>query len=120
MKIISVKYLDGYKLEVQFSNGEKKIADFDYFLRKSTHVSINKFLDKSKFKNVVIDTGFLSWNDGEMEISALSVYNEFCLIETCVDLVVVPQTKPNKEADKLVSDFIKKEKLKRKKAQAKK
>ncbi len=37
-----------------------------------------------------------------------------------IDLVVVPQTKPNKEADKLVSDFIKKDKLKRKKAQAKK
>jgi hypothetical protein len=38
-------------------------------LRKSSHKSINKFLDKNKFKKVVIDTGFLSWNDGEMEIT---------------------------------------------------
>jgi len=81
MKILIVKYLDGYKLEVRFSNGELKIADFEDFLKKSKHISINKFLDKSKFKNVVIDTGFLSWNDGEMEISALSVYKEFCLLE---------------------------------------
>ena len=34
-----------------------------------------------------------------------------------IDLVVVPQTKPNKEADKLVSDFIKKDKLRKKKNQ---
>jgi hypothetical protein len=31
-----------------------------------------------------------------------------------IDLVVVPQTEPNKEADKLVSDFIKKAKLRKK------
>jgi len=81
MKILSVKYLDAYKLEVQFSTGEIKIADFEDFLKKSKHTSINKFLDKSKFKKVVIDTGFLSWNAGEMEISALSVYNELCMKE---------------------------------------
>jgi len=33
-----------------------------------------------------------------------------------VDLVVVPQTKPNKEADELVSDFIKKHKKRNRKA----
>lgn len=33
-----------------------------------------------------------------------------------VDLVVVPQTKPNKEADKLVSDFIKKHKKRNRQA----
>lgn len=36
-----------------------------------------------------------------------------------VDLVVVPQTKPDKEADKLVSDFIRKDKS-RKNARKKK
>jgi hypothetical protein len=30
-----------------------------------------------------------------------------------IDLVVVPQTKPNKEADKMISDFIKKDKLRK-------
>ena len=75
MKILKVKYLNEYKLEVMFSNGETKIADFEVFLKKSKNKSISKFLDKTKFKLVEIDTGFLSWNNGEMEISALSVFH---------------------------------------------
>jgi hypothetical protein len=77
MRILTVKYLSGYKLKVLFSNAEKCIADFESFLISSNNPYINKFLDMSKFKSVEVDTGFLSWNDGEMEISALSVYNEF-------------------------------------------
>ena len=79
MKILNVKYLEDYKLEVLFSNGEIKIADFKIFLQKSMNKSINKFLDKNKFKKVEIDNGFLTWNNGEMEISSLSIYNEFIL-----------------------------------------
>jgi hypothetical protein len=33
-----------------------------------------------------------------------------------IDLVVVPQTKPNKDADKIVSDYIKKHKKRNRKA----
>lgn len=36
-----------------------------------------------------------------------------------IDFVVVPQTKPDKEADNLVSEFIRKQKLKNPKARAK-
>jgi len=36
-----------------------------------------------------------------------------------IDFVVVPQTKPDKEADKLVSEFIRKDKLKRAASEAK-
>ncbi len=79
MKIISVKYIKDYKLEVVFSNRECKVANFEEFLKKSKHPSILKFLDIQAFKTVRIDTGFLSWNDGEMEISACSVYDDFCL-----------------------------------------
>ena len=78
MQIIKVLYLDNYKLQVFFSNGKNKIDNFEIFLNKSLNPSINKFLNKTKFKKVEIDNGFLSWNNGEMEISALSVYNEFC------------------------------------------
>lgn len=78
MKILKVKYLNEYKLEVLFSNGETKIADFEVFLKKSKNKSISKFLDKNKFKLVEIVTGFLSWNNGEMEISAVSVFNQYC------------------------------------------
>ena len=78
MKILKVKYLQEYKLEVLFSNNEKKTADIEFFKKKkSKNKSISKFLDKNKFKLVVIDNGFLSWNDGEMEISAHSVYSQY-------------------------------------------
>ena len=82
MKIINVKYLNGYKLEVLFDNKELKIADFEPFLKKAKNPSIKENLEPSKFKTVAIDTGFLSWNDGEMEISAESVYKDFCTLNT--------------------------------------
>ena len=77
MKIINVKYLNDYKLDVTFYNKETLIFDFESFLKHSNHKSINKFLNKDKFKKVVIDTGFLSWNNGEMEISGEWIYEEF-------------------------------------------
>jgi len=77
MKILSVKYIEDYKLEVRFSNQEQRIVDFEKFIKSSKNASINKFSDKNLFKQVVIDTGFLSWNQGEMEISASSVHKKF-------------------------------------------
>ena len=77
MKILKVKYLHDFKCEVAFSSGETKIADFEDFLKKSKNKSITKFLDKNKFKLVEIDTGFLSWNNGEMEISAHSLFHQY-------------------------------------------
>ena len=78
MKIINVKYIDGYKLEILFSNKEIKIADFEFFLKKAKNPTITENLKIEKFKKVSIDTGFLSWNNGDMEISAQSVYKDFC------------------------------------------
>jgi len=77
MQITEIKYLYDYKIEVTFSNNQIAIADFENFLNKSKNKMTNKFLDKKKFKKVTIDCGFLSWNDGEMEIDALTVYYEF-------------------------------------------
>ena len=78
MKIINVKYIDGYKLEILFSNNEIKIADFEFYLKKAKNPTITENLKIEKFKKVSIDTGFLSWNNGDMEISAQSVYKDFC------------------------------------------
>ena len=131
MKIISVKYIIDYKLEVCFSNGERKVANFEFFLKKSKHESINKFLNKNKFKKVTLDSGFLSWNDGEMEISASSVYNDFCIVQeansrSCYDkknecnndhIETTSPSQTNKPTKKIVSDYIKKNKSRLKKTQ---
>ena len=81
MRIISVNYLNDYKLEIIFSNSEKRICDFEFFLKNSKNKSISKYLNIQLFKKVIVDTGFLSWNDGEMEISASSAYSEYSIQE---------------------------------------
>ena len=79
MKILKVNYLHDYKLEVLFINGKVITADFEVFLTNAKNKSISKFLEIEQFKTVTVDNGFLSWNDGEMEISAMSVYKDFSL-----------------------------------------
>ncbi len=75
MKIVKVKYLSDYKLEVKFDNGEKRIADFEDFLFKDHSQMTTQFRDKKRFKNVSIAFGHLTWEDGQMDIPAESIYN---------------------------------------------
>lgn len=77
MQIIAVKYLKDYKLKVVFSDQKEKTADFENFLNSTKNPMTKAFLDIKKFKKVNIDTGFLSWNNGQMEISGQSINNEF-------------------------------------------
>ncbi len=74
-KITKVKYLSDYKLKVVFDNGEKRIADFKDFLFKSHNPMTTQFRDKKRFKNVSIAFGHLTWEDGQMDIPAESIYN---------------------------------------------
>ena len=75
--ITKVKYLNDYKLEIILYNKETIVFDFERFLKKSNHKSNRKYLDKDKFKRVELVSGFLSWNDGEMEISGEWIRNEY-------------------------------------------
>jgi len=75
MEIIKVKYLSDYKLEVEFDNSEKRIANFKDFLFKEHNPMTTQFRDKNKFKNVQIEFGHLTWEDGQMDISAESIFN---------------------------------------------
>ena len=77
IRITKVKYLIDYKLEIIIYNKETIVFDFERFLKKSTHKSNRKYLDKDKFKTVELVSGFLSWNDGEMEISGEWIWNEY-------------------------------------------
>ena len=78
MTILKVNYLSDYKLEVIFSNGAKRIADFKAFLFKEQNPMTTQFRDKERFKNVYIEFGHLTWENGQMDISAKSIFdNEF-------------------------------------------
>jgi uncharacterized protein (DUF1015 family) len=74
MKIVSVKYLTDYKLIVVFEDNQERIADFERFIKSSLQPMTNQFRDIERFKKVYIEHGRLTWEDGQMDISAESIY----------------------------------------------
>ena len=75
MEIIRVKYTKDYQLEVFFDNGEKRIVDFKSFLFNEKNPMTTQYRDIEKFKNVEIEFGHLTWDNGQMDISSESIYN---------------------------------------------
>jgi hypothetical protein len=75
MNIVKVKYLKQYKLKLTFSNGKAKEVDLKDFLMKAQNPMTTRFRDVSLFKNVAIENGNLTWEDGEMDLSAEWLYN---------------------------------------------
>jgi hypothetical protein len=76
MKIIRVKYLNEYTLEVEFDDGTVKYPNFKDFILNSKQPMTQQFEDIERFKNVSINHGHLTWEDGQMDISAHSIYND--------------------------------------------
>ncbi|HEY8689086.1 MAG TPA: DUF2442 domain-containing protein [Chitinophagaceae bacterium] len=60
MKSIAVKevtYIDGYKLEIVFTNDKKKLVDFQQFLTTHSHPQYNKYKKTENFKRFKIENG---------------------------------------------------------------
>ncbi len=70
MPLTDVKYIGGYKLELVFESGRKKIHDFKKFLFSSSHPSIKKYQNIDLFKQVKLykRAGLLTWDKHEMDI----------------------------------------------------
>ena len=66
ISIIKVKYIDGYKLQIEFRDGKIKQVDFEAFLKKSRHPDIQKYLDINEFRSFSVADGNLDWNDYEL------------------------------------------------------
>ncbi len=75
MRVKKVKYISGYKLAVEFTDGAKKTLDLSGFLRQATNPMTTKYRDKNLFKQVTVQNGSLTWN-GEMDIHALDIYKD--------------------------------------------
>ena len=74
MKLINVKHLDNYRIESEFEDGQKRITDFKKFLFQNHSPMTTQFRDVERFKKVSIERGNLTWEDGQMDISAESIY----------------------------------------------
>lgn len=72
--ITNAKYLDGYKLQIEFNDGVTKRVDFEDFLKRSKHPDIRKYLDIAEFRNYSIVEGNLDWNDYELCFPTYELY----------------------------------------------
>lgn len=75
MKLTSAKYLSDYKVALVFSDGESKIVDFKSFLDQAANPMTRDFLNLAKFQNFEVTHGYLSWNNGQMDFSADSLFS---------------------------------------------
>ena len=66
MKIIRVenaRYIDGYKVEIGFSDKTTKIVDFWNFLVEHPHPQHDKYKDISLFQQFKIEAGNIVWGE---------------------------------------------------------
>lgn len=69
--VISVKYLEDYKLEIVFKSGEKGVVDLSTIEQKGI---FSRFNDKEYFKSVYIHESVLTWPPGDLDIAPETVY----------------------------------------------
>lgn len=72
--VLSVKYIRGYKLEVEFETGEKGVVDLSEYPKKGG--VFNRFKDMEYFKKVYIDKEWsvLCWPD-DIDIAPETIYS---------------------------------------------
>lgn len=78
MKAISVKeakYIDGFKVELLFSDNKKKVVDFSSFLETHSHPQFNKYKKRVNFKRFNIENGNVVWGkDWDMIFPVYDLY----------------------------------------------
>jgi hypothetical protein len=70
-EISSATYLDGYRLDVLFTDGVRRIMDFLPLIRK--YPVFAPLHDVNVFKNFVV-TDTLEWNQGAIDIAPEYIY----------------------------------------------
>ena len=87
IKVISFTVLDGYSLQLRFSDGAEGIVDLSYIPRQGVFESWN---DPSFFREVSIDpeTGTLAW-PGEIDLDPYVLYSRVTgkFIEQVLELI---------------------------------
>ena len=76
LEIESVRYIDDYKLELIFNDGKINVVDFKNFLFSSGHPEIQKYKDKSLFKNYNLTYGELEWGDYDLVFPISDLYEK--------------------------------------------
>lgn len=72
--IISAHYVDGYKIDLRFSDGKSRVIDFEPFLRLSLNPMVQAYLDIDLFKQFSIEYGDLQWNGFDLCFPVADLY----------------------------------------------
>lgn len=74
LQIINLKYVEGYKLWLEFSDGKTQAVDFEPFLSASLHPEIEKYLKLQNFKKFKLENGELMWGDYDLIFPIIDLY----------------------------------------------
>lgn len=72
--IISAEYQGGYVLNLSFSDGFRRVLDFESFLLTAQNPMTTKYRDLALFRQFEIVHGSLTWNDNEMCFPIADLY----------------------------------------------
>jgi hypothetical protein len=74
LSIKSAKHPGGYKLELNFKNGVRRVVDFSEFLERSKNPLIRRYLDSNEFMSFEVEHGNLHWNDYDLCFPVSDLY----------------------------------------------
>jgi hypothetical protein len=72
--IEEVRYVDGYKLYLIFSDKKERTIDFEPFLSNSLNSMIRRYLNLDDFKRFTVEYGDLFWNDYDLCFPIADLY----------------------------------------------
>jgi uncharacterized protein DUF2442 len=72
--IKKAKYIDNYKIYLQFNDGKESTLDFKEFIFKSQHPDIKKYKDLKLFKKFKLSYGEIEWNDYDLVFPIYDLY----------------------------------------------
>jgi len=74
IEVKSALFVGDYAIRIIFNDEINKLVDFKGFLQSSSHPSIRKYLDETKFKEFNVIDGNLNWNDYDMIFPVFDLY----------------------------------------------
>jgi hypothetical protein len=73
IKVSGARPLDEFRLWIRFNTGEAKVFDFKTLLSAPAFAPLS---DKSVFNSVYIEYGVPVWNEGDIDISPETLYED--------------------------------------------
>ena len=72
--VTKAKHARGHRLEIEFSDGIRRVVDFMPFLKRFRHPAYDKYMTVSGFKKYKIIGGNINWDDYNMIFPVEDLY----------------------------------------------